>query len=87
MHTWGKLIMRTGISDSINLRGSQPLAVSTSLSRKQETADRKEEVLPVAHLYRLYVKVWPQDVDVSVQVEGFGGLTLAHLPHLNASHR
>lgn len=45
MHTCGKLIMRTGISDSINLRGSQPLAVSTSLSRKQLTGRRKSYLL------------------------------------------
>lgn len=78
--------------DSISLRGDsvhQLASVSIVLSHKQETADKKQEVkaLPAADLHRLHVKVRPQDVDVGVQVEGSGRLTLPRLPHLNAPHR
>lgn len=64
----------------------QLAAVSIRLSRKTLTGNRKRKALPAADLHRLHVKVRPQDVDVGVQVEGSGGLTLPRLPHLNTPH-
>lgn len=63
----------------------QSVAVSIRLNRKQEAVDRKREqkAIPAADLHRLHIEVWPQDVDVGIQVEGSGSLTLSCLPHLN----
>lgn len=76
--TCGKLIMRTGIMDSMSLRGNK----SQTGNRKQLTGIRKWIFLPAAHLKRLHVEVRPQDVDVGVQVKRSGSLALPCLPHL-----
>lgn len=80
--------MRTGMRDSISLEGDGSfwLASVYSKYRKQLRGNRKWAALPAADLHWLHVKVRPQDVDVGVQVEGSGGLTLPRLPHLNTSH-
>lgn len=77
--TWGKVIMRTGIMDSNSLAEGK-----ANLVWKQEVADRtqEEEFSPAADLGRLHVEVRPEDVDVGVQVEGSGRLSLPCLPHL-----
>lgn len=42
---------------------------------------------PASHLGRLHIKVGSQDVDVGIQAEGPGGLSLPCLPHLKQGRR
>lgn len=71
--------------DSISLEGDGSfwLALVYGRHRKQLRGNRKWKALPAADLPWLHVEIRPQYVDVGVQVEGSGGLTLPRLPHLN----
>lgn len=48
---------------------------------------RSEGSSPASHLGRLHIKVGSQDVDVGIQAEGPGGLSLPCLPHLKTGKR